>query len=97
MPWNIIQTEDYRRAYVAGFRKLFNASRDAHIQFTAELTQMQAPTAELIRDPDSWYTHRFVRQGYTNLGRVLGAGIGPGSNSQTMEISWVKGMKRIGL
>lgn len=97
MPWNIIQTEDYRRAYVAGFRKLFNTRGNAHIQFTAELTQMQAPTAELIREPDSWYTHRFVRQGYTNLGRVLGAGIGPGSNSQTMEVSWVKGLKRIGL
>ncbi|NCI48060.1 capsule assembly Wzi family protein [Sediminibacterium soli] len=97
MPWNVIQTEDYRRAYVAGLRKLFPTRNQAYIQLVAEFTQMQAPTAELIRDPDSWYTDRYVRQGYTQMGQVIGAGIGPGSNSQTMEISWVKGLKRIGL
>ncbi len=97
MPWNIIQTESYRRAYVAGFRKLFPAKKGAYIQMAAEFTQMEAPVAELIRNPDSWYTDPYVRQGYTNLGRVIGAGIGPGSNSQTLEISWIKGMKKLGL
>ena len=97
MPWNVIQTEPYRRAYVAGFRKLFAARNNAHIQFAAELTQMQAPTAELIRSPDSWYTHTYVRQGYTHMGRSLGAGIGPGSNSQTFEVNWIKGLKRLGI
>lgn len=97
MPWNLFQADAYRRAYVAGFRKLFNTKANAHIQLVAELTQMQAPTAELIRQPDSWYTHFYVRQGYTHLGRPLGAGIGPGSNSQTLEIAWVKGLKKIGI
>ncbi len=97
MPWNIVQTDNYRRAYVAGLRKLWPVKKGAYIQMSAEFTQMQAPTAELIRQPDSWYTDRFVRQGYTNEGRVIGAGIGPGSNSQTLEISWVKGVKKIGI
>ncbi len=96
MPWNLIQTDAYRRAYVAGFRKLFNSKNGSHIQLVAELAQLQAPTAELIRSPDSWYTHAYVRQGYTHRGRSIGAGIGPGSNSQTIEFSWVKGLKRIG-
>lgn len=97
MPWNIIQTDAYRRAYVAGVRKLFPTRNQAHIQLAVELTQLQAPTAELIRDPDSWYTDRFVRQGYTHMGKTIGAGIGPGSNSQTLAIAWVKGAKKIGL
>jgi len=98
MRWNMLQSDPYRRAYVAGFRKIFNTKKtDEHIQLAIELTQMQAPTAELIRDPDSWYTHRYVRQGYTNLGKPLGAGIGPGSNSQTLELAWVKGLKKIGI
>jgi hypothetical protein len=98
MPWNILQSDPYRRAYVAGFRKIFNTKKtDEHIQLAIELTQMQAPTAELIRDPDSWYTHRHVQQGYTNMGKPLGAGIGPGSNSQTLELAWVKGLKKIGI
>lgn len=98
MPWNFIQTEDYRRAYIAGLRKLFaTKKKGAYIQLATEFTQMQAPTAELIMDPDAWYTHRHVRQGYTHMGQPLGAGIGPGSNSQALEISWVKGLKRVGI
>jgi hypothetical protein len=97
MPWNLFQAEDYRRAYVAGLRKLFTLKNGAYLQLATEFTQMQAPTAELIMDPDSWYTDRSVRQGYTNMGQVIGAGIGPGSNSQAIEFSWVKGLKRIGL
>ena len=97
MPWHLIQAGDYRRAYVAGFRKLFNSRRDAHIQVAGELTQLQAPTADLIMNPDSWYTHPIVRQGYTNMGQVIGSGIGPGSNSQAIEISWIRGVKRLGL
>jgi hypothetical protein len=97
MPWNILQTEDYRRAYVVGFRKLFRTENGAHIQFLGELTQLQAPSIELIFTPDSWYTNKIIRQGYTHLGRPLGAGIGPGSNSQTVEIAWVKGLKKLGI
>ncbi len=97
MPWKIVQNEAYRRAYVAGFRKLFPAKNNSHIQFSAEFTQMQAPTAELIHQPDSWYTDPYVRQGYTNMGKSIGAGIGPGSNSQTLEISWIKGLKKLGI
>lgn len=96
LPWNVLQAEPYRRAYVAGINKLFTVGKDAHLQFQAEFTQMQAPTAELIRSPDSWYTHSYVRHGYTHKGRSLGAGIGPGSNSQTFALNWVKGLKRIG-
>lgn len=96
-PFDFITAEGFRRAYVFGFRKLFPTKNKAHILFAAELTQMQAQTAELIRSPDSWYSHDYIRQGYTNRGRSIGAGIGPGSNSQTFEIAWVKGLKRIGI
>lgn len=96
-PLDFITTDAFRRAYIVGFRKLFPTKNNAHILFAAELTQMQAQTAEFIRNPDSWYSHNYVREGYTNRGRSMGAGIGPGSNSQTFEIAWVKGLKRIGL
>jgi hypothetical protein len=92
-----LATNAFRRAYIAGFRKLFPTKNNAHILFASELTQMQAQTGDFIRNPDSWYSHEYIQQGYTNKGRSIGAGIGPGSNSQTVEISWVKGLKRIGL
>jgi hypothetical protein len=96
-PLDFITSDAFRRAYLVGFRKLFPTKNNAHILFAAELTQMQAQTAEFIRNPDSWYSHSYVREGYTNRGRSIGAGIGPGSNSQSFEIAWVKGLKRIGL
>lgn len=98
LPGNIIEKEPYRRAYTAGIRKLLATHKNnSYIQFGLEFTQMQAPTPELIRSPDSWYTHQYVRQGYTNNGKSIGAGIGPGSNSQTIEIAWIKGFNRVGL
>jgi hypothetical protein len=91
------KSPNFRRAFVAGFRKLFPIKQEAYIQFAAELTQMQAQNAELIRNPDSWYTDKTVQHGYTHWGKTIGAGIGPGSNSQNIEIAWVKGKNKIGL
>ena len=48
--------------------------------------------------PNSWYANNAViRQGYTNNGQVIGASIGPGSNSQTIQIYWSKGLNKIGV
>jgi hypothetical protein len=76
------------------------------ILLSVEITQLQLPDSRLIFNKEnvfgipktnSWYTHPFVSHGYTNNGQVMGASIGPGSNSQTVNISWVKGLKRIGV
>ncbi len=98
MPWNVLTSAPYRHGYVAGLRKLISlGGKDEFIQLAAELTQLQAPDSAQIVQPQSWYTHNHVRQGYTHLGKSLGAGIGPGSNGQTFEIAWIKKQKRIGV
>lgn len=94
---NLIADNDYPRAYVAGFRKLFNLRNSNQLEFLAEFTQLQLPTASLVFSGRSWYTDSFVRHGYTNQGQVLGAGIGPGSNVQMIDFSWIKGFNKIGL
>jgi hypothetical protein len=97
-PINIIADSRYPRGYVAGMRKLFPAKKGSSIEFTAEFTQMQLPAVpDLIHNAQSWYTNDFVRQGYTNEGQVIGAGIGPGSNSQMAGIAWVKGIRKFGI
>lgn len=96
--FNLVVNTEYPRAYVAGFRKLFaTRKKNQFIEFASEFTQMQLPTADLIRVSASWYTHPYVRQGYTNQGQILGASIGPGSNSQLLDISWVNGINKAGL
>ena len=46
---------------------------------------------------NSWYTNTFIRQGYTNEAQIMGASIGPGSNSQTFNGSWNSAKAKIGL
>ncbi|RYG04703.1 MAG: hypothetical protein EOO07_30700, partial [Chitinophagaceae bacterium] len=87
------------RAYIFGVRKLFpfGSRKDENLLVSAEVTQMQETDISKVMNLESWYTSKNIRQGYTNSGEVLGAGIGPGANHQSVEISWVKGLKRLGL
>jgi hypothetical protein len=96
-PFNLAFETGYPRAYVAGFRKLFPTRKKHFWEFAAEFTQLQLPTAELVNTTNSWYTSEKVPHGYTHQGQVIGAGIGPGSNSQIMDISYVNGMNKIGV
>ena len=87
------------RAYIFGVRKLFpfGTRKGENLMLSAEVTQMQETNIPKVLNLESWYTSKSIRQGYTNRGEVLGAGIGPGGNLQSIEFSWVKGLKRIGL
>ena len=67
------------------------------IEIAAELTQLQLPTTPLTFEGNSWYTSKAVPHGFTNDGQILGAHIGPGSNSQIGSISYVNGFTKIGV
>ncbi|MGF7079878.1 capsule assembly Wzi family protein [Mucilaginibacter sp. UYCu711] len=87
------------RAYIFGLRKIlpFNSSKDENILIGIEVTQLQETSIAKIRDGQEWYVSKSIRQGYTNNGEVLGAGVGPGANLQSVNISWIKGLKKLGL
>ncbi len=86
-------------AFVFGFRKLvaLKAHPDENIEVLMEFTQLSMNATTINRHGLSWYLSPAVRAGYTNEGQMLGAGIGPGSNLQTLQVSWVKSLKLIGL
>lgn len=90
-------------AYILGLRKLFelNVQKETYLQLILELINLASGQTTINRRPNkdaaNWYTHSQVRHGYTHKGQLLGAGIGPGSNMQTLEISWVKNIKQVGL
>jgi len=89
------------RGYLAGLRKMIALKRtpanNDYIQLGIEITQLNAPNKSLINQVQSWYTDASVRHGFTNNGQVLGAPIGPGSNSQRLEVAYIKGDAKIGL
>lgn len=95
---NLLTDKDYPRGYIVGMRKLSNLRPNkSRMEFSAEIAQLELPTTNLINNAQSWYTNDYVRQGFTNQGKVLGAGIGPGGNSQMLDISWIKADRKIGL
>jgi len=101
-PWNSrdrMVALDHSRAFVVGFRKLIpiRQSEERFIQVGVEATQLEATRTSDIRNSPSWYTDDIVRHGYTNRGQIVGAGIGPGSNLQSVEVAWIHGIKRVGL
>lgn len=87
---------DHSRAYIAGFSKVFTLDKNS-ILVNYEHTQMSQTAGYLIRNALSWYMHAGVRHGYTNRGEVMGSAIGPGSNLDHLNVSYLKGMNRIGL
>lgn len=90
---------NHSRAYVLGFRKLvpLSFSPGDYFQLAFEATELSVPPSHFLRNSQTWYTHPVVRDGYTHRGQVLGAGIGPGSNVQSFDFSWVRDIKQIGL
>lgn len=89
---------EHSRAYLAGFQKLVDLDRPGEkLLVAAEVTQLsQAPTRH-VRNAGTFYTHSQILQGYTHRGEVLGAGVGPGGNIQTLDFSWLKGFKKMGI
>ncbi len=107
--WNLrdlILEPNHSAAWIIGVNKLFSlpGRKGEYLQINAEVTNLASNSTTNNRDrgnnffgTGTWYTHSDVRQGYTNRGQVLGAGIGPGSNSQWVKVAWVKGLRSIGL
>jgi hypothetical protein len=97
---NFILQPDKGIASVLGFSKIFPTTQKHYWEFLAEMANLQLQTrAEQFSSgpPPSWYLGADVVQGYTHNGQILGAGIGPGATSQTIEFNWRKSKNRIGL
>ena len=91
---------EHARAYLLGFKKLIPLPDNSFIQINGELLQQKESINRDLRYfmgmGGSWASHG-IRQGFTHQGQMLGPGIGPSSNVQTLETSWVKGIKKLGI
>jgi hypothetical protein len=94
---DFILEPEHARAYVFGFRKLFQIKHNKQIEFFSEMTSLEIPKTIQLREQGSWYSHYQVRHGYTNLGQIIGAGIGSGSSSQTIGLNFLKAKNQTGV
>lgn len=92
------------RAYTIGSIKRFRLPRGQDLALLLEHTQLENNSGGAFwRDRlgesgvNIWYVSDEIRQGYTHQGKILGAGIGPGSSSQTLSLSWYHGYGNVEL
>jgi hypothetical protein len=105
-PWKFFK-ERMRPAFVFGATKLVPLKLfDSYFSLNVEFTQLQLMNSRDILyegypfsggKPNSWYLSTIVKQGWTNNGQLMGSSIGPGSNSQSISLSWNKGYNKIGV
>jgi hypothetical protein len=90
---------EHSRTYLFGFSKMtsFKGRDDQFIRTSLEITQLAQSIDRMVREAGSWYYHGQIAQGYTHKGEVLGAGIGPGGNLQTLNVKWIHGLKQLGI
>ena len=73
---------NHNSAYTFGLQKISHVPIVDFIKTNLEFTNLTASQLQQVRPQTFFYTHSRIRQGHTNRGQILGAAIGPGSNSQ---------------
>jgi hypothetical protein len=95
---DLLEEPEHSSAYTLGGRKLYDLSGGQFMQVNFELTHLQSSPTNQVRAEPIWYVHLDPPQdGYTNQGRYLGAGIGPGSNSLMVDLSYLRGQNMFGI
>lgn len=79
---------EHARGYTLGFSKYVDVLKTNVLKLTYEHTTIDKAKSGLYRGHNSWYTHGIVKHGYTQNGQVLGAGIGPGSNTDFFDAQY---------
>lgn len=99
---DFIMSPDHARAFLFGFSKLFTIEGNELMQVRFEATQSQESINIMVRyggeeGGQSWGQHTPILQGSTHYGQQLGNGVGPGNNVQTLEVAWVKDVRKLGV
>lgn len=99
-------SDNPKTGIIIGATKVLSLSKkNQYINLNFELAQLQLMDSRTLfkmgqpfngNPINSWYTNTRIQQGYTNEAQIMGASIGPGSNSQTFNISWRNSTFKIG-
>ena len=87
----------HNSAYAFGFQKVMFGPWADFYKLNLEITNLTVTQIQQVRPQSFYYTHTRIQQGHTNRGQVLGAAIGPGSNSQYIDLEAYHGNLLIGL
>lgn len=91
-----IKEPEHSRAYTVGFEKSIPTASGKKVVINYEHTNLSRNHTFLYQPEPTYYAHHINRQGYTHEGQLLGAGIGPGSNSGHLNVRIISEKKTVG-
>ena len=94
---DLLMEPRHNSGYAFGFQQLVFAPSANFYKVNLEFTNMTPSYLQEVRPQNYYYTHPEIRQGHTNRGQVIGAAIGPGSNSQFLGIDGYFDSGRLGI
>ena len=86
---------EHSAAYQLGLQKVWRV-RDGVLAGRAEVTNLTRSITGMLRPTPTWYVHHRVLEGYTERGQLIGAGVGPGGDMQTIAFDWFEPRGRAG-
>jgi hypothetical protein len=96
LPQKLFLKDTLLSGYMIGARKRLRLGA-GHTELFFQHSNLVNSTLNRSLRGESWYTHSFINQGYTNSGMVLGNGIGPGGVSTYLSASYIYKNKLIGI
>jgi len=88
---------EHSRGLTIGFEKVIDLKDGRNVNILYEHTNLTRSSSFLYRPEPPYYIHGVNRQGYTHNGQILGAGIGPGANSDNLLVELIGEKKSMGL
>lgn len=94
---DLLVEPEHSQAYLLGFQQAVPLAGGRLLRFAGELVHLERPPSKAVRETGAYYVHTPVRQGYTQRGQVIGSGLGPGGNGQTLTADVFAEWGRVGL
>jgi hypothetical protein len=84
--YDLMVSPEHGSGYLVGLQKIASHTSERTWRIKMEMLLLGAPRSTFTEFNAFFYAHDLVRQGYTNRGQILGAGIGPGSSQQSVAV-----------
>jgi len=89
-PHYLLINDSIPRGYVLGALKSIALKNKSQLQIFFQFSSLGVSTQHQAMQFKGWYLSKSVTQGYTNYGRVIGSGIGPGSETFYLAVSYLR-------
>lgn len=94
---DLLVDPEHSQGYTFGLQWLGKPNPTGRLRIQGEHSYLEQDPSFVNRPLGSFYTSRSVIQGYTNRGKVIGAGMGQGSSGEWLATDWIARNYSVGI